>query len=62
MVGGSPVEYLREACLCPLLVPEHLLEAGRGEHEVAQAEDAGTGLQHQAGAVTLDLDIIRIII
>ena len=55
LIWGPPVEDLREPGLSPLLVAEHLLEAGRGEHEVAETEHVGARLQHNTGPITLDL-------
>ena len=55
LVGGPPVEDLRELGVRPVLVAEDLLEAGGGEHEVAEAVHIGAGLQHHARAVTLHL-------
>ena len=55
LVGGPPVEDLRELGVRPVLVAEDLLEAGGGEHEVAEAVDIGAGLQHHARSVTLHL-------
>ena len=57
LVGGPPVEDLRELGVRPVLVAEDLLEAGGGEHEVAEAVHIGAGLQHHARAVTLHLTL-----
>ena len=59
MVRRAAVEYLSKLGVCLLLVPEHLLESGGGEYEVAQAVDVGAGLQHNAGPVTFHLTSSR---
>ena len=59
LVGWTTVEYLSKLGVCLLLVPKHLFESGGGEHEVAQAVDVGTGLQHHTGPVTFHLTSSR---
>ena len=55
LVRGSSVEYLCELGLCSLLISKHLFEPRGSKHQVSQAVDFWTSLQHHTSTISLHL-------